>query len=93
VVIALNGAKTVGVSVIDAVGETVGVGVSVGVGGVGVGMSVSVGGMAVSVGASVSAGGRGVGVAAGAIWQAERQIINAMIGTADKFLTTFSFAG
>jgi hypothetical protein len=93
VVIALNGAKTVGVSVIDAVGETVDVGVTVGAGGVGVGRCVEVGGTAVSVGASVSAGGRGVGVEAGAIWQADRQIMNAMTGMDDKFLTTFSFVG
>jgi hypothetical protein len=78
VVTALKGVNAVGVSVIDAVGETVGVAVAVGVGGVGVGRRVSVGGMAVGVGASVSAGGMGVADAAGAVWQAVR-IIDSVI--------------
>jgi hypothetical protein len=93
VVTALKGVNTVGMGVIDAVGETVGVAVAVGVGGAGVGRSVSVGGMTVGVGTSVSTGGVGVAVAAGAFWQADKNAIRVITGTDNILLTIFSFDG
>jgi hypothetical protein len=49
--------------------------------------------MAVGVGASVSAGGMGVADAAGAVWQADKDIIRVITGTDNILLTIFSFDG